>query len=66
MYSKLVGQEAAPKKCALIHTSKKVREEMKDCLGVGGGHTWTVELDVRDLGGHLDATHKAGANTHVE
>ena len=28
-------------------------------------HTLTVELDVRDLGGHLDATHKAGASTHV-
>ena len=29
----------------------------------GEGHQWTVMLDVRGLGGHLDATHRARAST---
>ena len=29
----------------------------------GNGKPWTVELDVRDLGGHLDFTRRAGAGT---
>ena len=63
LYIELVGQKAAPKKCVLISTSKKVRGSMKDWTISDGGHRWTVELDVRNLGGHLDATSRARAAT---
>ena len=55
LFIELVGQKAAPKKCVLISTSKKVGEDMRDWFISGGGHWWTIKLDVRDLG-HLDAT----------
>ena len=59
MYICLVGQEAAPKKCVFLSTSKKVRNDMK-CWAVSDtGDKWSVRLDVRDLGGHLDSTLRA-------
>ena len=51
-----MGQEAAPKKCVLLSTSRKVRSEMKGWVVSDAGDRWTVRLDVRDLGGHLDTT----------
>ena len=36
---------------------------MKDWTIDDEGHRWTVQLDVRDLGGHLDATKRARAAT---
>ena len=36
---------------------------MKDWTIDNEGHRWTVQLDVRDLGGHLDATKRARAAT---
>ena len=55
-YVRLVGQEPAPSKCVLMSTSVAVRREMKECVISDQGERWTVELDVRDLGGHLDTT----------
>ena len=63
LYIRLVGQEAAPKKCVLLRTSKKVRGDMKHWLVSGAGDKWSVKLDVRDLAGHLDATRRARAGT---
>ena len=54
MYIRLVGQEAPPKKCVFLSTSKS-------CVVSDAGDWWTVKLDVRDLGGHLDSTFRAGA-----
>ena len=48
-----------PKKCLLISSSKKVGEDMRDWFISGDDHRWTIKLDVRDLGGHLDATNGA-------
>ena len=63
MYIRLVGQEAAPKKCVFLNTSKKVRNGMK-CWAVSDiGDKLSVRLDVRDLGGHLDSTLRARATT---
>ena len=32
-------------------------------MGCVGERPWSVEVDVRDLGGHLDFTWRAGAGT---
>ena len=53
-YVRLVGQEPAPGKCVLLSTSREVRKEMKDWVLSHDGDKWSVEFDVRDLGGHLD------------
>ena len=66
LYIDLFGQKVAPKKCVLISTSKKVSGSMKDWTISDEGHRWTVELEVRDLGGHLDATNRARAATLAE
>ena len=63
MYIRLVGQEAAPKKCAFLSTSKKVWNDMKGWVVSDTGDRWTVKLDVRDLGGDLDSTFTARATT---
>ena len=52
----LVGQEAAPWKCVLLSTSREVRTDMASWLVTDAGDSWTVKLDVGDLGGHLDLT----------
>ena len=58
-----VGQDVSPGKCVLFSTSKSVRKAKKlwDIFGDGG--FWIGQLDVRDLGGHLDFTLKARAGT---
>ena len=48
------GQEPAPTKCIFVSTSAAVRRDMKDWLISVGGDRWSVKLDVRDLGEHLD------------
>ena len=63
LYIRRVGQEAAPKKCVLLITSKKVGSDMKRWSVSDAGGKWSVKLDVRDLGGHLDATRRARAAT---
>ena len=52
-----VGQDVSLGKRVLLSTSKEVRQSMK----LWDGRPWTVELDVQDLGGHLDFTRRARA-----
>ena len=62
-YVRLVGQDVSPGKCVLLSTSKAVRRAMKLWDISGDGGFWKVQLDVRDLGGHLDFTYRARAGT---
>ena len=39
-----------------LSTSESVQSDMKDWVVSDAGDRWTVKLDVRDLGGHLDST----------
>ena len=50
-------------KCVLLSTSKSVRKAVKLWDFSGDGRFWKVQLDVRDLGRHLDFTKRAGAGT---
>ena len=63
-YVRSVGQDVSPGKCVLLSTSKSVRKAMKLWDVAGDGDFWKVQLDVRDLGGHLDFTLRARAGTH--
>ena len=58
-----VGQDVSPGKCILLSTSKSVKKSMKLWDISGDGGFWNVQLDVRDLGGHLDFTFRARAGT---
>ena len=62
-YVRSVGQDVSPGKCVLLNTSKSVRRAMKLWDVAGDGGFWKVQLDVRDLGGHLDFTLRARAGT---
>ena len=62
-YARLVGQEPAPSKCVLVSTSKVVPKEMRVWLLTDEGDRWSVKLDVRDLGGHLDTTFRGCSAT---
>ena len=62
-YVQAVGQDVSPGKCVLLSTSKAARKSMRQWDVAGGGRPWKVELDVRDLGGHLDLTFRARAGT---
>ena len=62
-YVRLVGQEPAPRKCVFLSTSRVVREDMRGWVVTDQGDRWTVELDVRDLGGHLDTTFRGWSST---
>ena len=62
-YIRLVGQEADPSKCVLLCTSAGTRARMKTWDISGAGDCWTVRLDMRDLGGHLDSTYRGRAGT---
>ena len=64
-YAKSVGQNVSPGKCVLLGTAKAVRKSMKLWDFAGDGRPWTVELDVRDLGGHLDFTRRATAGNSL-
>ena len=55
-YVRLVGQDVSPGKCVLLSTSRAVRRAMKLWDISGDGGFWKVQLDIRDLGGHLDFT----------
>ena len=46
-------------KCVLLSTSKTVRKAMTLWDISGDGGFWKVQLDIRDLGGHLDFTFRA-------
>ena len=62
-YVRLVGQEPAPSKCVLVSTSRTVRGTMRGWVVSDEGHRWSVKLDVRDLGGHLDTTFHGWSST---
>ena len=62
-YVRLVGQEPAPSKCLFLSTSRMVRREMRDWVVTDEGDRWTVKLDVRDLGGHLDTNFRGWSST---
>ena len=62
-YAKLVGQEPAPSKCVLMSTSRTLRNAMRDWIVTDEGDKWSVELDFRDLGGHLDTTFRGWSAT---
>ena len=62
-YVRSVGQDVSPGKCVLLSTCKSVRKAMKLWDISGDGGFWKVQLDVRDLGGHLDFTFRAPAGT---
>ena len=62
-YVMSVGQDVSPGKCVLLSTSKAVRKCMKLWEVSSDGKPWKVELDIRDLGGHLDFTKRARART---
>ena len=64
LYVRSVGQDVSPGKCVLLSTSKSVRKAMNFCGTFSGdGPFWKVQLDVRDLGRHLDFTNRARAGT---
>ena len=60
---RLVVQTPAPSKCALLSTSRVVRNLMKAWVISNAGDRWSVKLDVKDLGGHLDTTFRGRAAT---
>ena len=62
-YVRGVGQDVSPGKCVLLSTSKSVRRALKFWDISGDGKFWEVQLDIRDLGGHLDFTKRAWAGT---
>ena len=62
-YVRAVGQDVSPAKCVLLSTSKSLWKAMKLWDISGDGSFWKVQLDVRDLGGHLDFTLRARAGT---
>ena len=62
-YVRSVGQDVSPGKCVLLNTSKSVRNAMKLWDISGDGGFWNVQLDVSDLGGHLDFTYRTRAGT---
>ena len=62
-YVRLVGQEPAPSKCVLLSTSREVRRDMKEWVLSKEGDQWSVKFDVRDFGGHLDATFRGWSST---
>ena len=62
-YVRLVGQEPALSKCVLMSISRVVRSAMRGWVVSDEGHQWSVKLDVRDLGGHLDTTFHGWSST---
>ena len=62
-YVRLVGQELPPSKCVLMSTSRVVRSDMRGWVVSDEGHQWSVKLDVRDLGCHLDTTFHGWSST---
>ena len=62
-YIRLVGQAPAPSKCILLSTSATVRGLMKEWVLSEAGDKWSIKLDTRDLGGHLDTSHRRRNST---
>ena len=64
-HATLVGQEPAPCKRASMSTPGVVREDMCGWVLSQEGDKWSVKLDVRDLGGHVDTTLRGWSATLV-
>ena len=64
-YIRLAGQTPAPGKCVLLSIARVVRDLMKAWVIFDAVGRWSVKLDVRDLGGHLDTTYRRPAATLV-
>ena len=47
----------------LMSTSRTTRGHMPDWVLTDDGDGWTVKLDVRDIGGHLDTTSRGWSAT---
>ena len=47
----------------LMSTSRTVRNDMRGGIVTDEGDKWSVKLDVRDLGGHLDTTFRGWSAT---
>ena len=47
----------------MLSTSKAVRVAMRSWVLSDEGREWTVRLDARDLGGHLDTTLREWSST---
>ena len=62
-FFRLVGQAPAPSKCILLSTSALVRGHMKEWVLSDAGDKWSVKLDTRGLGGHLDTTYRRRSTT---
>ena len=62
-YVRSVGKDVSPGQCVLLITSKSFRKAMKLWDISGDDGLWKDQLDVRDLGGHLDFTFRARAGT---
>ena len=62
-YVRLVGQELAPSKCVHMSNFWAVRGAMRGWVVSDEGHRWSVKLDVRDLGGHLDTIFHGWSST---
>ena len=60
---RLGGQEPAPSKCGLMSTRWAVRSDMRGWIVTDEGDRWSVELDVRDQGEHLDITFRVWSVT---
>ena len=58
-----LGEDVSLGKCVLLSTSKAVERAVKLWDVSGDGGFWKVQLDVRDLGGHLDFTRRAHTGT---
>ena len=46
-----------------VSTSKVVRKEMREWVVTDEGDKWTVKLDVRNHGGHVDSTFRGWSAT---
>ena len=62
-YVKVVGQEASPRKCVLLGTSKNARKRVNAWRNANASWFSAVTSDMRGLGGHLDVTQRALAGT---
>ena len=60
---RLVGQEPAPSKCVLMSTYRAFCGAMRGWVVPDEGHRWSVKLDVRDRGSHLDTTFHGWSST---
>ena len=58
-----LGRRLAPSKCVFLSTSRVVRKDMRGWVVTDEGDRWTVKLDIRDLGGHLDTTFRGWSST---